>query len=180
MAVMLQVAIDELRFGDNDTLSALVAGLVEAQWLFLLTDVDGLFTADPVGTARVPPYSHGCLACYQRKDPNAKPIRVVERIDDLKVDIGKPGSWGTVRPPPTSPPRLTTLVQGGMATKITAARYATVAGVRTVITRSDTPENILRILKGTSTVLPRHRWSTHWSCVSYAYQARRSGRCSSL
>lgn len=108
------VAIEELRFGDNDTLSALVAGLVEAQWLFLLTDVDGLYTADP------------------NKDPSARPIHVVERIDDLKVNIGKAGSWGT----------------GGMATKITAARYATVTGVRTVITRADTPENIKRIIDG--------------------------------
>ena len=36
------VAIDELKFGDNDTLSALVASLVEADRLFLLTDVDRL------------------------------------------------------------------------------------------------------------------------------------------
>ena len=35
------VAVEELRFGDNDTLSAQVAALCEAQWLFLLTDVDG-------------------------------------------------------------------------------------------------------------------------------------------
>lgn len=33
------VAVEELRFGDNDTLSALVASLVQADWLFLLTDV---------------------------------------------------------------------------------------------------------------------------------------------
>lgn len=33
------VAVEELRVGDNDTLSALVASLVEADWLFLLTDV---------------------------------------------------------------------------------------------------------------------------------------------
>jgi glutamate 5-kinase len=37
------VAVEELRFGDNDTLSAQVAALCEAQWLFLLTDVDGEF-----------------------------------------------------------------------------------------------------------------------------------------
>jgi glutamate 5-kinase len=41
------VAVEELRFGDNDTLSAQVAALVEAQWLFLLTDVDGLYTSNP-------------------------------------------------------------------------------------------------------------------------------------
>ncbi|PNG99833.1 putative glutamate 5-kinase, partial [Tetrabaena socialis] len=38
------VAVQELRFGDNDTLSAQVAALVQADWLFLLTDVDCLYT----------------------------------------------------------------------------------------------------------------------------------------
>ncbi|WP_218641178.1 glutamate 5-kinase [Paenibacillus glucanolyticus] len=41
------VSIDELKFGDNDTLSALVANLVRAQQLIILTDTDGLYTADP-------------------------------------------------------------------------------------------------------------------------------------
>ncbi len=55
------VANDELRFGDNDTLAALVANLVEADLLLLLTDQEGLFDADPrfnpdavlIGEARV-------------------------------------------------------------------------------------------------------------------------------
>jgi glutamate 5-kinase len=55
------VANDELRLGDNDTLAALVANLIEAQLLVLLTDQEGLFDADPrahrdatlVDTARV-------------------------------------------------------------------------------------------------------------------------------
>jgi len=41
------VATDELRFGDNDTLAALVANLIEADLLILLTDQDGLFDQDP-------------------------------------------------------------------------------------------------------------------------------------
>ncbi len=41
------VATDELRFGDNDTLAALVANLIEADLLVLLTDQDGLFERDP-------------------------------------------------------------------------------------------------------------------------------------
>ena len=41
------VAVDELKFGDNDTLSALVAQLVEASWLAILSDVDGLYDANP-------------------------------------------------------------------------------------------------------------------------------------
>jgi glutamate 5-kinase len=41
------VATEELRFGDNDTLSALVASLVAADALFILSDIDGLYDADP-------------------------------------------------------------------------------------------------------------------------------------
>jgi len=41
------VATEEIRFGDNDTLGALVANLIEAELLIILTDQQGLFTADP-------------------------------------------------------------------------------------------------------------------------------------
>lgn len=41
------IAVEEIRFGDNDTLSSQVATLVRADWLFLLTDVDSLYTANP-------------------------------------------------------------------------------------------------------------------------------------
>ena len=41
------VVTDEIRFGDNDTLGALVTNLVEADWLVILTDTAGLFSADP-------------------------------------------------------------------------------------------------------------------------------------
>ncbi len=50
------VATDEIRFGDNDTLAALVTNLIEADALIILTDQRGLYSADP------------------RKDPNATPI----------------------------------------------------------------------------------------------------------
>jgi glutamate 5-kinase len=112
------VAVEELKFGDNDTLSALVASLIEADWLFLLTDVDRLYSADP------------------RYHPDAKPIQWVERIDqlaDLNIAVGDQGSqWGT----------------GGMVTKIAAARIATSAGIRTVITEGRRPHNMLKILQG--------------------------------
>ncbi len=41
------IAVEEIRFGDNDTLSALVASLVDADLLVLLTDIDGLYTGNP-------------------------------------------------------------------------------------------------------------------------------------
>ena len=40
------VAVDEIKFGDNDTLGALVTGLVDADLLILLSDVDGVYDAD--------------------------------------------------------------------------------------------------------------------------------------
>src|SRR5690606_31804039 len=41
------VSVNELRFGDNDTLSALVANLVKARCLLICTDMNGLYTEDP-------------------------------------------------------------------------------------------------------------------------------------
>jgi len=67
------VATDELRFGDNDTLAALVANLIEAELLILLTDQDGLFDADP------------------RSNPGAKLIPCT-RIDDNRLDAMAGGS----------------------------------------------------------------------------------------
>jgi len=46
------VATEEIRFGDNDTLAAMVANLVEADLLVILTDQDGLFDGDPRGDAK--------------------------------------------------------------------------------------------------------------------------------
>ncbi len=41
------IAVDEIKFGDNDNLSALVASLVDAELLIMLSDIDGLYTGDP-------------------------------------------------------------------------------------------------------------------------------------
>ncbi|GGD64836.1 glutamate 5-kinase [Paenibacillus nasutitermitis] len=73
------VATDELKFGDNDTLSALVANLVKAKRLLILTDTDGLYTEDP------------------RINPQAKRIDRVQVISDdlLKLAGGSGSSVGT-------------------------------------------------------------------------------------
>jgi len=72
------VAVDEIKLGDNDTLSALVAGLVDAEILFLLSDVDGLYTADP------------------RKTPDASLIHDVNEITpEIEKLAGVAGSMGT-------------------------------------------------------------------------------------
>ena len=56
------VSVDELKFGDNDTLAGLVTGLLGAELLVMLSDVDGLYTADP------------------RSDPSAKKLDEIARV----------------------------------------------------------------------------------------------------
>ena len=58
------VAVEEIKFGDNDTLSALVAGLIDADLLIILSDIKGLYTSDP------------------KKDPEAKFLPFIEKIDE--------------------------------------------------------------------------------------------------
>ena len=69
------VATKEIRLGDNDHLAALVAELVRANALILLTDVDGLYTAHP-------------------KDPQSVRLDYVPQVSDLDVDVVRPGSSG--------------------------------------------------------------------------------------
>ncbi len=54
------VAVDEIKIGDNDTLSAIVAVIAEADLLVLLSDIDGLYDRDPhQGDAKLLPVVHG-------------------------------------------------------------------------------------------------------------------------
>ena len=66
------------KFGDNDTLSAVVAALVQADLLILLSDIDGLFTDDP------------------NTNPDAEFIDVVENLDDRLLNMGKGTSGSKV------------------------------------------------------------------------------------
>jgi glutamate 5-kinase len=143
------VAVDELKFGDNDTLSALVASLIEADWLFLLTDVDRLYSDDP------------------RQNPDAKPIEFVEHsaLQELRQAIGEKQALGIQVGAQGGGTQWGT---GGMTTKLDAARIASAAGVRTVITRGAFPERMSAILHGENfgtqfaaqpkTVNARKRW----------------------
>lgn len=70
------VSTYEMQFGDNDTLSAIVAALIEADLLILLSDIDGLFTDDP------------------NQNAHAKFIDVVEELDQTLFDMGK-GTTGS-------------------------------------------------------------------------------------
>ena len=64
----LTVGLQEIKFGDNDTLSAITSSMIHADYLFLLTDVDGLYTANP------------------RKDPSAKLIEVVSSTAAIRAE----------------------------------------------------------------------------------------------
>jgi glutamate 5-kinase len=68
------LAVTEIKFGDNDTLSAITAAMIQADYLFLMTDVDCLYDRNP------------------RKFPDALPIEVVEDIDSLQADVSSAGS----------------------------------------------------------------------------------------
>ncbi len=72
------VADDEIKFSDNDYLAALVSELVEAERLFILTDTQGLFTADP------------------STDPSAKLIELIEEVTpEIEAAAGGNNQWGT-------------------------------------------------------------------------------------
>ena len=92
----------EMQFGDNDTLSAIVASLIGADLLILLSDIDGLFTDDP------------------HKNPDAKLIEVVEKMDSDILGMAKSTTGSDVG-------------TGGMATKLTAAKIATLSGTDMII-----------------------------------------------
>lgn len=62
------IAVTEIKFGDNDTLSAITAAMVHADYLFLMTDVDCLYDKNP------------------RTNPDAQAIEVVEDIAALQAD----------------------------------------------------------------------------------------------
>jgi glutamate 5-kinase len=65
------VSTYEIEFGDNDTLSAVVAALIQADLLILLTDIDGLYTDDP------------------RENPDARFVHLVENLDEEFMHMGK-------------------------------------------------------------------------------------------
>ena len=117
-------------FGDNDKLSALVASITEADLLILLSDIDGLYTEDP------------------NKNPDAKFINVVDKIDEQLMNMGKNSSGSSVG-------------TGGMSAKLVAAQIATYSGTDMVITNGNDVTNISRIINGenTGTLFLQHQYN---------------------
>ena len=112
------VATEEIRFGDNDSLSARIAKTMKADRLVILTDVPGYFDSDP------------------RLHPNAKLMSELPGIsakllrDTKLASAGKAGSSrGT----------------GGMTSKLIAAKYASDAGIETWLVKGDDPQVLLQV-----------------------------------
>ncbi|MDP3739563.1 MAG: glutamate 5-kinase [Hyphomonadaceae bacterium] len=103
------VATEEIRYGDNDRLAARVAQMLSADVLVLLSDIDGLYDADP------------------RSNPRAVHIPEVRRLTPEHIAMA--GGANTAAG----------VGSGGMATKLDAARIAMTAGCATAITLGDQP-----------------------------------------
>ncbi len=108
----------KINFGDNDKLSALVASKIEADLLVMLTDVEGLYTADPGSS------------------DEATLIPLVKEITPEIEDLAR-ASVSTSR-----------VGRGGMKTKLDAARIATLSGCAAVIASGKLPGVIARVFAG--------------------------------
>ena len=130
--LMQRLLAQEIKFGDNDTLSAITASMISADYLFLLTDVDGLYTANP------------------RKDPDARLVETVDNVSAIRMQgeffglRSRVASDGFAVSTATAGSSLGT---GGMETKLIAAEIATAAGVTTSICSSRDPENVCNIIE---------------------------------
>jgi len=112
------VATDEISIGDNDNLSALVANLIEADMLIMLTDQEGLFTADP----------------RQNKD-----AQLINQIDGEEFSQKIWQAAGGSR---------NKLGTGGMVTKLQAADTARRSGCQVIIANGDVQDVLLRLVSG--------------------------------
>lgn len=140
------VAVDEIKFGDNDLLAALVATLVEADLLLILSDVEGLYERPPQSPTPNPQHPPSLIS-------------TVKRIDEALAALAGDTASG--------------MGTGGMKTKVEAARIATQAGIRTVIARGRRERVVAEVIEGETigtTFLPRpnsdrlsarKRWIAH-------------------
>ena len=117
------LATEEIRYGDNDRLAARVAQMIGADLLVLLSDIDGLYTADP------------------RRDPSA---RHVARVTELTPEVDAMAGGANLEAGVGS---------GGMATKIVAARIAAGAGCATMITLGTRPGPLAAVEEGARATL---------------------------
>ena len=113
------VVTNEIKFGDNDRLSGLVAGLISADLLIILSHVKGLYDNDPTG--------------QQQGDFSGEPIPFVEKVTDEISELAKS--------------KTSFIGTGGMQTKILTAHEAAKSGIATWIVNGKHPETVTKILK---------------------------------
>ena len=102
-----------VKFGDNDTLSSVVAALIDADLLILMSDIDGLFTDDP------------------NSNPDAQFIDIVENMDDNMRKLGKSSTGSNVAPvewQPSLPLRSSQLRQERIWSLLTETTSTTSTG----------------------------------------------------
>jgi glutamate 5-kinase len=132
------VAVDEIRFGDNDQLAAMVAPLVDAELVILLSDVEGLLDGDGRRVPVVTDVARDALP-HVRKSSDA-------------------------------------LGTGGMASKIEAARRATLAGANVVVADARSPDALASVLRGedvgTLFVAARRRLSAKKYWIAFTLRPR--------
>ena len=117
------VTIDEIKIGDNDTLSATVACLLNAQLLIILSDVDGLFSRDPSSKMREGDTS----------------MKIIEHVDCITQKIEKLAGGSKSK-----------VTVGGMYTKILAAKQTMSFGIPTLIVNGFDKSIAEKIYKGKS------------------------------
>jgi glutamate 5-kinase len=111
------VSVDEIKFGDNDKLSALVANLVHADLLIILSDVDGLYATIP-----------------KERGAEAENM-VIAEVEKITPEIERIASTRTSR-----------TGIGGMASKLEAARICCAAGIACIFANGKTPNILLKLL----------------------------------
>ncbi len=117
------VATEEIRYGDNDRLAARVAQMMAAELLVLLSDIDGLYTADP------------------HNDPSAEHLPTLSALTPAHDAMAGGANAGAG------------VGSGGMITKLAAARIAYAAGCSTLIARGNVPAPLSAIEAGARTTL---------------------------
>jgi glutamate 5-kinase len=112
------VATEEIRFGDNDNLSATVVNLVGADLLVILTDVDGLYDRPP-------------------SEAGAAPPRLYDVVESIGAEIERAAQGS-----------LSAFGRGGMTTKLQAAQAAARCGASTVLCNGNAKDVLLRVAGG--------------------------------
>lgn len=121
------VATEEIQFGDNDRLSALVAKHMKADRLILLTDVDGLYDRDPKIT---------------RRTPTEPPPKIVNHLKSISKKLLNSLSGTSISGVGT----------GGMLSKILASQTALRAGITTHLVKGDRPQALIDLARGKQTI----------------------------